>query len=204
MAVNAFFIKIFFIFTSFFAIIILERSEEMEKLDIISFKHDGELHRVWKNVYKVFGSDDLVVIVNDKVDVIDGDGHKWKTKEPAICYFFRHYWFNIICMIRDDGIYYYCNLSSPFIIDQEGLKYIDYDLDVKLYPDGEVLILDRDEYDFNIKDMNYSEEIVEIIRSNLNILLDFIKEKQEPFAAEVVYKWYDYFLTESKKPEENK
>jgi protein associated with RNAse G/E len=52
--------------------------------------------------------------------------------------------------------------------------------------------------------MNYSEEIVEIIRSNLNILLDFIKEKQEPFAAEVVYKWYDYFLTESKKPEENK
>lgn len=91
---------------------------------------------------------------------------------------FRQHWFNIICMIRDDGIYYYCNLSSPFIIDQEGLKYIDYDLDVKLYPDGEVLILDRDEYDYNIKDMHYPEEIIQIIKSNLSILLEFIKEKK--------------------------
>ncbi|MDD4388089.1 MAG: DUF402 domain-containing protein [Bacilli bacterium] len=165
----------------------------MERLDIISFKHDGELHRVWKNVYKICATDDIAIIVNDKVDVIDGDGHKWKTKEPAICYFFRLYWFNIICMIREDGIYYYCNLSSPFIIDQEGLKYIDYDLDVKLYPDGEILILDRDEYDFNIKDMRYPVEITHIIKNNLSILLRFIREKKEPFNKDSVYYWYRQF-----------
>lgn len=198
------FIKNVFKFCFFFAIIISERSDIMEKLDIISFKHDGELHRVWKNVYKIFGSEDLVIIVNDKVEVIDGDGHKWKTKEPAICYFFRQHWFNIICMIRDDGIYYYCNLSSPFIIDQEGLKYIDYDLDVKLYPDGEVLILDRDEYDYNIKDMHYPEEIIQIIKSNLSILLEFIKEKKEPFDNESVYRWYRFFLEKAKNGAERK
>ena len=71
----------------------------MKILDIISFKHDGELHRVWKNVAMIHEDDEITVIVNNKVDVIDGDGRKWKTREPAICYFFKKYWFNVICMI---------------------------------------------------------------------------------------------------------
>lgn len=166
----------------------------MENIDIISYKHDGELHRVWRNVYKIFETEDLVVIVNNKVDVIDGDGRKWKTREPAICYFFKKHWFNVICMIRTNDIYYYCNLSSPFVIDQEGLKYIDYDLDVKLFPDGEVLLLDRDEYDFNIKDMHYPDEIIDIIRFNLNKLLEMIKKHQEPFKPAIIHEWYKKFL----------
>ena len=36
-------------------------------------------------------------------------------------------------MIRDNGISYYCNLASPFVLDKEALKYIDYDLDVKVF-----------------------------------------------------------------------
>ena len=93
-----------------------------------------------------------------------------ETREPAICYFYKRYWFNIICMLRSDGVYYYCNLSSPYVIDKEGLKYIDYDLDVKLFPNGDVLLLDKDEYDFNIQDLHYSDEIRTIISKNLKIL----------------------------------
>ena len=166
----------------------------MEHLDIISYKHDGELHRVWRYVYKIFESDELVVIVNNKVDVIDGDGRKWKTREPAICYFFKHYWFNIICMIRTHDIYYYCNLSSPYVIDQEGLKYIDYDLYVKVFPDGEVLLLDRDEYDFNTKVMQYPEEIKGIIKENLTKLMEFIENKKDPFNRACVNGWYELFM----------
>ncbi|MGD9886819.1 MAG: DUF402 domain-containing protein [Bacilli bacterium] len=166
----------------------------MEHLDIISYKHDGELHRVWRNVYKIFESDEIVVMVNNKVDVIDGDGRKWKTREPAICYFFKNYWFNIICMIRTYDIYYYCNLSSPYVIDQEGLKYIDYDLDVKVFPDGEVLLLDRDEYDFNTKVMQYPEEIINIIKDNLTKLLQFIEAKKDPFNRACVDGWYKLFV----------
>lgn len=176
----------------------------MQRLDIISYKHDGELHRVWKNVVKIHESNDLVVIVNNKVDVIDGDGRRWKTREPAICYFFKDYWFNVICMIRSNDVYYYCNLSSPCIIDKEGLKYIDYDLDVKLFPDGEILLLDRDEFDFNIKNLHYSKEILDIIKYNLNILLEKIKGKEDPFNSSCVYDWYNKFLRLSKKKEKMK
>lgn len=171
----------------------------MDHIDIISFKHNGDLHRVWKNVYKIYESDELVVIVNNKVDVIDGDGRKWKTREPAICYFFKNYWFNVICMIRTYDIYYYCNLSSPYVLDNEGLKYIDYDLDVKVFPDGEILILDKDEYDFNKADMDYPNEIRVIIKKNLDTLISLIKNKKDPFNNKCVNEWYNKFLEISAK-----
>ena len=166
----------------------------MEITDIISYKHDGELHRVWKNVIVLSRTEDEIVILNDKVDVIDGDGRRWKTREPAICFFYKQYWFNIICMLRGDEIYYYCNLSSPYVLDQEGIKYVDYDLDVKVFPDGEIVLLDRDEYDFNIKDKHYPQELTEIIRYNLELLLGFIKEKKEPFNRESALRWYKHYL----------
>jgi len=94
----------------------------MENIDIISYKHDGELHRVWRNVVKIYEDEHKTIIINNEVKVIDGDGRRWKTREPAVCYFFKNYWFNIISMIKRDKIVYYCNLSSPYVIDNEGLK----------------------------------------------------------------------------------
>ena len=37
-------------------------------------------------------------------------------------------------MFREDGVHYYSNLSSPFAYDVDGVKYIDYDLDIKNIP----------------------------------------------------------------------
>ena len=101
-------------------------------------------------------------------------------------------------MLRNNDIHYYCNLSSPYVVDNEGIKYIDYDLDVKVFPGGEVLELDRDEYDFNIKYLHYSEDIREIIQRNMDILIDMIKNRVEPFNHTSVYKWYNSFLEKNK------
>jgi len=174
----------------------------MEKINIISYKHDGELHRVWTDVVKVYESKDLVIIINNEVDVIDGDGRRWKTREPAVCYFFKNYWFNVICMLRNDSVYYYCNLSSPYVIDNEGLKYIDYDLDIKVFPDGEVLELDRDEYDFNIEYLHYSDKIIKIIEINMQTLIEMINKREDPFNHKVVYYWYDHFVNNFKNDKE--
>lgn len=175
----------------------------MENIDIISYKHDGELHRVWKNVVKIHESKDLCVLINNEVEVIDGDGRKWRTREPAVCYFFRNYWFNVICMIRNDKIFYYCNLSSPYVIDAEGLKYIDYDLDIKVFPDGEILELDRDEYLFNIQYLHYSEKITKIIEKNLKLLFDMISKREDPFNKECVMSWYNLFLEQAETEKNN-
>lgn len=160
------------------------------KTEIISYKHNGVLHRVWQSTYIVRQTSDVLVIVNDRANVIDGDGRRWKTKEPAVCYFFKNYWFNIICMLRGNAIYYYCNLSSPYVKDNEGVKYIDYDLDVKVFPSGDKIILDRDEFDFNKIDYGYSPELVEIIEKELLVLLDRIDNEVFPFDAKTVLNDY--------------
>ena len=59
--------------------------------------------------------------------------------------------------------------------------------------------LDKDEYDFNIKDLHYSKEIIYIIKKNLNILLEMIEKKQDPFNDECVYGWYEKYLEEEKR-----
>ena len=168
------------------------------KIEIISFKHNGDLHRIWQYATIVRASDNECVLVNDHANVIDGDGRRWKTKEPAVCYFYKDYWFNAICMLRNGSIYYYCNLSSPYVIDEEGLKYIDYELDVKLFPSGNKLILDRDEFEFNQIDYHYPQELVSIIEYQLKNLLKMIDNKEGPFDAKNVLKDYELYLSSRK------
>ncbi|MEJ9314824.1 DUF402 domain-containing protein, partial [Priestia megaterium] len=103
---------------------------EGETIQIHSYKHNGHIHRVWDRTTVLKATNNLVIGGNDRTVVTESDGRTWVTREPAICYFHAQQWFNVIGMIREDGIYYYCNISSPFIYDDnEALKYIDYDLD---------------------------------------------------------------------------
>ena len=104
----------------------------------------------------------------------ESDGRRWVTREPAIVYFHKKYWFNIIAMIRDNGVSYYCNLASPYMMDTEALKYIDYDLDVKVFADGEKRLLDVDEYEVHKKEMQYSADMDFILKENVKILVDWI------------------------------
>ena len=51
------------------------------RTQIISYKHNGVLHRVWQYAYVIRQTSDMIVLVNDHTSVIDGDGRRWKTKE---------------------------------------------------------------------------------------------------------------------------
>ncbi|MEW9676991.1 DUF402 domain-containing protein [Lentibacillus sp. L22] len=169
--------------------------EAGSKIEIHSYKHSGQLHRIWKNSLVLKGTDSVVIAANDKTDVIESDGRTWVTREPAICYFDANFWFNIIGMLRTNGIYYYCNIGSPFVYDEGALKYIDYDLDVKVYPDMTFDILDEDEYEEHKKQMNYPDVIDRILHRNLDILLRWIHQRKGPFAAYFVDQWYEMYLT---------
>ena len=120
---------------------------EGDFITIKSYKHDGSLHRTWRDTMVLKTSDNAIIGCNDHTLVTEADGRRWVTREPALIYFHKHYWFNIVTMIRDNGVSYYCNLASPSVMDREALKYIDYDLDVKVFPNGEKRLLDVDEYE---------------------------------------------------------
>ncbi|MGL4357107.1 MAG: DUF402 domain-containing protein [Cetobacterium sp.] len=54
--------------------------------------------------------------------------------------------FNATLTIKKDGFYYYANLSSPFFFEENTIKYIDYDYDVKKYPGKKFSIVDHNNF----------------------------------------------------------
>ncbi|HHL0662878.1 TPA: DUF402 domain-containing protein, partial [Streptococcus agalactiae] len=164
--------------------------KEGDFITIQSYKHDGSLHRTWRDTMVLKTTENALIGVNDHTLVTENDGRRWVTREPAIVYFHKKYWFNIIAMIRETGVSYYCNLASPYILDPEALKYIDYDLDVKVFADGEKRLLDVDEYEQHKAQMNYPTDIDYILKENVKILVEWINENKGPFSSSYINIWY--------------
>ncbi|MFI3252224.1 MAG: DUF402 domain-containing protein [bacterium] len=167
-------------------------------IQIHSYKHDKQLHRVWDNIRVLEEKENEIVVANYRTRVIESNGRFWKTKEPAICFFYDDCWYNVIAMLKDDGVYYYCNISSPFVLDAEGIKYIDYDLDVRIDPTFKYKILDKEEYKRHSIAMNYPEEIKFIVESALEELLNVIHDRKGPFNTEVVKEYFDQYKKTNK------
>lgn len=163
--------------------------KEGETIQIHSYKHNGKIHRVWQETLVLKGTRNIIIGGNERTLVTESDGRTWLTREPSICYFHAENWFNIICMLREDGVYYYVNMSSPFVYDDKSLKYIDYDLDVKVFPDMSYLILDEDEYAEHKEQMGYPEVIDQILQRNLTKLLGWVKQRKGPFAPDFINVW---------------
>ena len=128
-----------------------------QKFQIQCYKHNGKPHRSWDEAVLIDIKDDYMVFANNKTLVTEAEGNTWKTKEPAIMYFFKKEWFNVITQLKKDGITYYCNIATPFIIEEGAIKYIDYDLDLRIFPNGSYKVLDKMEYQYHKKIMKYRQ-----------------------------------------------
>jgi hypothetical protein len=67
------------------------------------------------------------------------------------------------------------------LIDENVIKYIDYDLDLRVFPNGSFKILDRMEYKFHKKQMLYSNRLDFILRYELEALIFMVRKKEFPF-----------------------
>ena len=156
-----------------------------------SYKHDGSLHRTWSKAIVIDVNDDFYAVVTDHSWVVEADRRRWLTKEPAICFYYRKKWFNIISMVRKSGIYYYCNVATPSLYDGEAIKNIDYDLDVKIFPDGTYLVLDENEFAYHCQKMNYPDKIQDICVKAKDELVNMAQKKIKPFQFSYIN---DYIL----------
>jgi protein associated with RNAse G/E len=146
-----------------------------------------------KNKFHIIDSKPKSIVVeipnNEKTKVIESDGRVWYTKEPAVLFFYDKEWYNVIGQLKEDGIYYYCNIASPYVIEDKVIKYFDYDLDLRVFPEGSFKILDRGEYKYHKKLMNYSNDIDKIVKNDLSNLIEIVRKKDGPFNHELIKKY---------------
>lgn len=164
-----------------------------DTLVIHCYKHNGVIHKSWKSAVVLEVNDDFIVLGNENVLVTKQDGRTWHTKEPAIMFFYKKRWFNIIAQLKSNGIFYYCNIASPYVIDSGVVKYIDYDLDLRVFPDGAFKVLDRGEYKYHKAKMNYPKEIDEILKEQLTELINLVREKKIPFDRASIEYYYNIY-----------
>ncbi len=165
-----------------------------DKLKIHCYKHNGKVHRTWDEAVVLDIKKDYIVLGNYKTLVINADGNAWKTKEPDIMYFFKDEWFNIIAQLKKDGLYFKCNIASPFIIEQDTVKWIDYDLDLRIFPSGEYKILDQMEYKYHKRIMGYNDDLDHVITKALERLIKLYNDKKLIMFDETInLKYYEQY-----------
>jgi len=142
-----------------------------DKLEIQCYKHNKKVHRAWSEAVILDVKKEYIVCGNSKTLVTEAEGTTWRTKEPAIMYYFKNKWYNVIAQMKKDGIYYYCNIATPYIIEEGTIKYIDYDLDLRIFPKGDYKVLDRLEYEYHKNKMGYDDELDIVINNALKELI---------------------------------
>lgn len=173
-----------------------------DRLQIQCYKHDGKVHRAWNEAVLLEEHKNYLVFGNNKTTVTESEGTTWRTKEPAIMYFFKDRWYNIIAQMKKDGIYYYCNIATPYIIEENTIKYIDYDLDLRIFPKGDYKILDKLEYQYHKNKMNYSDDLDVVVNNALKELIEDYNNNDVMFDSKKNMEYLEMYL-ELKKEAEN-
>lgn len=164
-----------------------------DRLQIHCYKHNGKLHQVCNEAIVLDVDDEKIVVANNKAKLTESDGRSYRAKEAAILFFYKKRWFNVIGQLKEFGLFYYCNIATPYIIDNKIIKYIDYDLDLRVFPDGGFKILDYNEYNYHRRIMNYSADIQMIIKYELSNLIDIKRKNGGPFKPGLVEKYYKIY-----------
>lgn len=173
-----------------------------DRLTIHCYKHNGKIDRISGEAIVLEDNDEYLVCANNKVKLTENDGRSHRTKEIAILFFYKKNWYNILAQLKKYGLFYYCNIASPYVIDGNIIKYIDYDLDLRIFPDGTFKVLDKNEYRYHKITMKYSEDIDLIVQNSLNELIKLKENNEVPFQKNVIEYYYSMYKKLVK--EENK
>ena len=163
-------------------------------VNIQVYKNNGLLYRQWNGVKVIDVSPHLWVFLMYKTKVSEKRGQKWVVREPYIWWMPTKQFYNTTGLIRSNGIYFYTNLASPPFFEDNTVKYIDYDLDIKAYPESAIKIVDKNEYNINKIKYNYSIKTQKIIEKTVTEVIKYIKEKKYFFNKKNVKKYiYNMF-----------
>ncbi|MDR1991495.1 MAG: DUF402 domain-containing protein [Mycoplasmataceae bacterium] len=156
-----------------------------KKMQIHAYKFNGVLYRTWEFPTIIEETNDYicldlfnthVITTNDKTERFFHS----KLNRPTIWYFFKNEWYNMIVSKKGKKYYYYINIASPFLIEEDVIKYIDFDLDYRI-PDArsaKINLLDVDEFNEHQIKYKYPKNLVDKLNQVKHEILEKFKQKK--------------------------
>ena len=101
----------------------------------------------------------------------------------SIEYFPFYKWFSVFRFYEPSGVFrnFYCNVGMPPQYSNGVLDFIDLDIDVVVWPDWKIDVLDRVEFEENTVKFGYPDEVVHRANESLTELLEWIEKREFPF-----------------------
>lgn len=150
---------------------------------INSRKFDQKINRSWRcslieenDKYYVFLGKFESEIKHENLGIIRPETISYE-------YYWKHEFYNVFRFHEPDGSFrnFYCNLNMPPSFANNVLDYVDLDIDILVWDDFSIEILDVDEYEANIKNFDYSLELQEKVSQTLEKLINKIEKRDFPF-----------------------
>lgn len=162
----------------------------MKKNEIITInarKFNQKIHRTWKCDF-VEETDDYYVFLGKFESQVE---HKElgviKAQTVSYEYYWKREFYNVFRFYEPDGEFrnFYCNINLPPTFANNILEYIDLDVDILVWKDFRVEVLDLEEYQTNIKEFNYTTELQQKVSQTIEKLLEKIETRSFPFEITV-------------------
>ncbi|WP_036452666.1 DUF402 domain-containing protein [Mycoplasma buteonis] len=162
-------------------------------INVQAYKHNGFLYRQWNGAKVIFHNKRHIVLFlrGTRVTESHNETNGWRYTESAIWFLPKDSFYNAIVLFKKNvGSYYYINMASKPIFEDNTLKFIDYDLDIKCYPEKDLQIVDREEFGQNSKQMDYPLKLKEKIHEEIKNIVSMYNNYEYFFNTEIL----EYYL----------
>ena len=151
-------------------------------LTIQAKKYDGRIRKVWYGGVLSESPELIVLVAKFEEDVHHNDLGHIKAGTISFEHFLFQKWYNIFRFHQPSGelLAYYINISMPPILEGNTLSYIDLDIDVVVWPDKLVNVLDLDDFEKNQLKYGYPEEVIKNAEGSLKDVLELIEAGNLP------------------------
>lgn len=139
------------------------------KLAVHAYKFDGVLYRTFEFPRVVYENADYIILDLQNCRIISQAKNKKfyhsHSKKDSLWVIFKDKWYNLFVTINDKKhLIYYFNVATPYIFEEDAIKYIDLDLDIRVVDANTqiemIRVLDEKEFEEHAKSMLYPKKLV--------------------------------------------
>jgi len=139
------------------------------KLAVHAYKFNGCLYRTFEFPRVIYENDKYLILDLSNCRIISQARnqkfyHSY-SKKDSLWVIFKDQWYNLFVTINDSNkIIYYFNVATPYIFEEDAIKYIDLDLDIRVVDVNSqielIKVLDQKEFELHANQMLYPKKLI--------------------------------------------
>jgi len=139
------------------------------KLAVHAYKFDGCLYRTFEFPRVIFENEKYIILDLQNVRIISQAKNKKfyhsYSKKDSLWVIFKDEWYNLFVTVNEKNkIIYYFNVATPYIFEEDAIKYIDLDLDIRVVDVNTqielIKVLDEVEFEQHATSMLYPKKLI--------------------------------------------